>query len=428
MNGHKVSKPRGAIVGATPRNRRQDLMSQVIEDAPDAIWVLESPVAHPRSAVIVYANAAFENVYEVAREEAVGREPGVFLQADALAALESAQPVNTTHFHRRKDGAPMWLQIKSRQRELDGRLRWVVISRDVTERVLAQERAEQLARAIEEVNQPIVVERLEGRDWVIQHPNNAFARLFRYAPEELAGRSWRSLLAPRADHKRAEDCGAGLATGQKVHAELWFQRNDGAEMLLNLSGTPMAERGTQEYTSAVTLFSDVTERRREERDLRERVNRDPLTGLLNRREFEHIVDNAIRMTSAEPAHVLLFIDLDDFKAVNDANGHDAGDRVLMAVSKILKSRLLPSDDLARWGGDEFAAVLYFYEYANAVRTATRMIESLTGASESRGVGASIGVVPITSGSTVETLMKTADRLMYEAKASGRNRVVAAPAA
>jgi diguanylate cyclase (GGDEF)-like protein len=194
--------------------------------------------------------------------------------------------------------------------------------------------------------------------------------------------------------------------------------------MLQLSSTLIAEEGDGITRSAVTVFNDITDRRKEERRLRDQVNRDPLTGLLNRREFERLLEAATNMTLPKArAHVLLFLDLDGFKAINDRYGHDVGDRVLLAVSRLLRGTLLPSDEIARWGGDEFAAILYFRTPGDAVAMSQRMIDTLSRAPDARGVGASIGVVPIARGKTAVQLMHEADKLMYEAKAAGRNRVV-----
>lgn len=426
---------RSATRGDTGENRRGDLISQIVEDAPDAIWVLDASPAEPEHYRIVYANAAFEQIYELPRNQALQRDANAFF-AERAAAEDLARitagfaargPFTTTRLHRRKDGRGVWLQVNYQPVKSDGALRWTIVSRDVTDAVQAHRHAEHLARALDELREAITVEGARDGRWYIEYVNGAFCALLGYPSHELIGKSWHSLLAAGADRKRAEDCRVGLLSGQKVDAELLFRRKNNGDLLLNFSATPL-DNGAGEFTSAVTIFRDVTQRRREERRLTEQARLDPLTGLANRREFEHLLRGAIDMTAEpSPAHVLLFIDLDRFKEVNDRFGHDAGDRVLIAVSRLIRSQVLETDRVARWGGDEFAAILYFCDLRNGVKAGERIVAALADSIESQGVGASIGIVPVQHGVSGDELMRRADRLVYEAKATGRGRVVTAPA-
>lgn len=417
--------------GEAGENRRGDLISQIVEDAPDAIWVIDAFPAEPARYRIVYANAAFEQIYEAPRRDALEREVLSFFADRAgpevwkriSSGLAARKPFTTTRLHRRRDGREAWLQVNYQPTEADGHIRWTIVSRDVTDTVDAHQHAEHLARALDEVREAIAVESARDGQWYIEYVNGAFCALLGYAAQEVIGKSWRSLLAVNADRKRAEDCRVGLLSGQKVDAELLFRRKGGGDLLLNFSATPIG-REEREYTSAVTIFRDVTQRRREERRLAEQARLDPLTGLANRREFGYLMRGAIEMTAEQsPAHVLLFIDLDRFKEVNDRFGHDTGDRVLIAVSRLLRSQVLETDRVARWGGDEFAAILYFCDLRNGVKAGERIVGALAESADSHGVGASIGVVPIQHGISADELMRRADRLVYEAKASGRGRVV-----
>jgi diguanylate cyclase (GGDEF)-like protein/PAS domain S-box-containing protein len=415
-------------------NRRSDLISHIVEDAPDAIWVLDASLGKPERYRIAYANAAFEQIYELPRSEALQRDASAFFAERAagedleriLSGFAAGTPFTTTRLHRRNDGRDVWLQVNYQPVEADGVLRWTIVSRDVTEAAAAHQHAEHLARALDELREAIAVETARDEHWYIEYVNGAFCALLGYNAHELLGKSWRSLLATGADRKRAEDCRVGLLSGQKVDAELLFRRKGNGDLLLNFSATPL-DNGAGEYTSAVTIFRDVTQRRREERRLSEQARLDPLTGLANRREFEHLLRGAIEMTvDPSPAHVLLFIDLDRFKEVNDRFGHDAGDRVLIAIARLLRAQVLETDRVARWGGDEFAAILYFCDLRNGVKAGERIVRALAESAESHGVGASIGVVPIQHGMNAEELMRRADSLVYQAKATGRGRVVTTP--
>lgn len=181
-----------------------------------------------------------------------------------------------------------------------------------------------------------------------------------------------------------------------------------------------------------------------ERELRETENRrqhrldqqtiwqlahhDPLTGLINRHEFEKRLKQALNEASAEHQHGVLYIDLDQFKVINDTCGHQAGDGVLHQLAVLLQSPIRESDTLARLGGDEFGVLLTNCSLQEALHVAERIVELVNGFRYAWGdkrfqVGASIGLVmlqdPIQPASDV---LRLADMACYTAKDQGRNRV------
>lgn len=413
-------------------NRRSDLISDVVEHAPDAIWVLEVRTDDPAQWRILYANTAFERAYGITPQLAAGKNALEFFRARArqedidnvLARLRRQVPFRTLHVRERGNEAPVWLEINYQPKIEDDRVLWFAVSRDVTETMLMQRHSRRLSRALDEVHEAIAVSVASENDWHFDYVNRALTDMLGYHPRELIGKSWRPLFARESELKQVEDLHIGLLSGQRVLGELLFRRKDGSFITLAFSATPFREDGGDERMYAVALLRDVTHARKEERLLREQARRDPLTGLQNRREFERLLQAAIEMTpKGDRAHVMLFADLDGFKGINDTYGHDTGDRVLMAAAQTLRRTLLPSDDVARWGGDEFAAILYFCAPEQAVIRCNGFIEALAATGECLGVGASIGIVGIHAESTADDLMRRADRLVYRAKASGRNRVM-----
>jgi diguanylate cyclase (GGDEF)-like protein/PAS domain S-box-containing protein len=413
-------------------NRRSDLISDVVEHAPDAIWVLEARSDDPAQWRILYANAGFERAYGITPEKAVGmyaldlfRDRARPEEIDhVVSRMKRRLPFRTLHLREREHDGAVWLEINHQPKIEDDRVLWFAVGRDVTETILMQRQSRRLSRALDEVHEAIAVSVAIDKIWRFDYVNRAFTDMLGYQARELIGRSWRPLFARESDLKQIEDLEIGLLSGQRAIGELLFRRSDGSIVTLAASATPFREEGSADRMYAVTLLRDVTHARQEERLLREQAVRDPLTGLQNRREFQRLAQNAIDMTpKGERAHVMIFADLDGFKGVNDTYGHDEGDRVLMAVAQILRRTLLPSDDVARWGGDEFAAILYFCAPEQAVIRANAFLEALGAAGECRGVGASIGIVAIRADSTAVDLMRRADRLVYRAKASGRNRVM-----
>lgn len=179
----------------------------------------------------------------------------------------------------------------------------------------------------------------------------------------------------------------------------------------------------------VLVFHDVTQARRLTHELNFQATHDPLTELSNRREFERCLQRA--MTSAyenSVKHAMLYIDLDQFKIINDTCGHVAGDELLRQVSVVLKKPLRDGDTLARLGGDEFGVLLKNCQLNNASQVANRickLIKEYLFIWEGKNfhIGASIGLVPITQETkTLVDIMSAADLACYTAKEHGRNCV------
>jgi diguanylate cyclase (GGDEF)-like protein/PAS domain S-box-containing protein len=174
---------------------------------------------------------------------------------------------------------------------------------------------------------------------------------------------------------------------------------------------------------------DVTEQRLAERRMRHLADHDPLTGLLNRRGFSAALQSQVAHARRYGATgALLMLDLDGFKAVNDALGHDAGDRLLVRVAEELRACLRETDAIARLGGDEFAIILPRETLEEAMVVADKVIGRLrerrlgTGAPGLTGVTASIGIARFAGGEeSGEDVLRDADLAMYSAKGAGRDR-------
>ncbi|MEO1305421.1 MAG: GGDEF domain-containing protein, partial [Pseudomonadota bacterium] len=167
--------------------------------------------------------------------------------------------------------------------------------------------------------------------------------------------------------------------------------------------------------------------------LLELATTDPLTGLLNRRAFAHRYDReSARYGRTNRPVSLLLIDLDHFKLINDKHGHAAGDAALRLLSEHLRqTRRYGTDDVARWGGEEFAVLLSDSGHQSGIRAAERLrrqIETLPVTFEENAIRlqASVGMVVCRKGETLEEAMQRADLCLRLAKEQGRNRVVAFP--
>jgi diguanylate cyclase (GGDEF)-like protein/PAS domain S-box-containing protein len=223
-----------------------------------------------------------------------------------------------------------------------------------------------------------------------------------------------------------------LTTGAPVNLSrraLLLSRSNGSERSIELSASPI-RNSTQELIGAVVLLHDVTEMRGLARQMSYQATHDALTGLVNRREFERRLEEAIESGHRGAGqHVLCYLDLDRFKIVNDTSGHLAGDSMLREVAKLLRDAVRDSDTVGRVGGDEFGTLLVGCPLDKARQIADDLTRSV---GEYRfvwkdkifNIGVSVGLVEISRESgTLEELLAAADTACYVAKKQGSGRVV-----
>lgn len=223
---------------------------------------------------------------------------------------------------------------------------------------------------------------------------------------------------------------AALASGERYSQPLnvVLLRRDGAQFGIEDSAAPIRDLyGT--VLGAVLVFHDVSERQRLSREMTWRATHDALTGLTNRAEFEVRLAHSLRLAQSDDRqHVLLFIDLDEFKAVNDTAGHAAGDDLLCQVASVLEDCVRSHDTVARLGGDEFAILLEDCPVEHGSLVAKKVCELVDNYrfhhdTHRYRIGTSIGVVAIEANSaSPDLLMQAADSACYAAKTAGRNRI------
>jgi diguanylate cyclase (GGDEF)-like protein len=222
----------------------------------------------------------------------------------------------------------------------------------------------------------------------------------------------------------------GALDGQTVGMEQYalLRAKDGSRFSIEQGAAPIRDFNGQ-IIGSVLVFRDVTRSRDLARQLTWAASHDELTGLINRREFEHRLAGLLETARVEhKQHAVLYLDLDQFKVVNDTSGHTAGDELLRQLTATLEKKVRESDTLARLGGDEFGVLLEGCPLERAAVIADALRAAIT---EFRFVwqdkvfenGVSIGVVAITEHSeSTASIMSAADSACYVAKDQGRNRV------
>lgn len=259
----------------------------------------------------------------------------------------------------------------------------------------------------------------------VRYANPAVSRLLNAQVKELEGSLFLDYLQkPHVPDWSESELLACYRRGQtyRLHDAL-LRTVPGQQLSVALSCAPLP---SEQKAMVVTLL-DMSEVRHLHQQLEYQAVTDPLTGLLNRRGFYQTVEN-ILLRGDRPGKtlVLLYLDLDGFKRVNDSLGHDAGDRVLRWVSEQLKECLHSFDILGRMGGDEFTALLELSFPEQAAKIAERLIERLSISQQIDGLevvlGASIGIAIYPDcGSNLDGLLRAADIAMYEAKRAGRQQ-------
>ncbi|HEX7953366.1 MAG TPA: diguanylate cyclase, partial [Burkholderiales bacterium] len=209
---------------------------------------------------------------------------------------------------------------------------------------------------------------------------------------------------------------------------LLLVRNDDTEVPIKLSAAPIRARGG-EISGVVLVLHDVSRERQYVAKLSYQASHDSLTGLINRGEFESRLSLALKSAAQLGRHhAVMYLDLDQFKVVNDTCGHAAGDQLMRQVSAVLQRRLREGDTLARLGGDEFGVLLENCAPDNALRIAEGLRQTVMEChfaweTRSFNIGVSIGLVNVADGMfTLTDVLSAADSACYMAKEKGRNRV------
>jgi len=265
----------------------------------------------------------------------------------------------------------------------------------------------------------------------IIYMNQTASKLSGWTQLEARGTPLQHILQLRNEATRqdeAADYYERLTRASQSQYSVLVHRERNKEFYVAINSTPL-RNARRQVIGAVLVLRDVTEMRRLVHKMSYQTSHDALTGLINRREFEHCLDTALETVRHNGAsYVVCYIDLDEFKVVNDTSGHAAGDELVKQLSTKLAATLGEHDILARLGGDEFGVLLFNCELARGVDVAAYLLESVkalrfTWEDKTFNLAASIGVVPLNKEFTAITdVLRAADSACYVAKELGRNRI------
>lgn len=261
--------------------------------------------------------------------------------------------------------------------------------------------------------------------------NPAWASLAGPSAPNPVGQAWTELLHPDYREEMARMFGKLMARRcSTIHQDVRLGATGNVGSWVNTYLIPVAGNGDAGISGAIGTLFDINERKRNESAIRHQALHDPLTGLPNRLLLIERLDHALtRMRRQGSRLAVMFVDLDNFKAINDQHGHLAGDQVLQQASRRLRDQVREIDTVARIGGDEFIVLLESVPDQDAVHiVANKLVTAMCGPFElllDEGsaichIGASIGIAMAPrDGGTVDALLHLADRHLYQAKAAGK---------
>ncbi|MGB0694180.1 MAG: diguanylate cyclase domain-containing protein [Rhodospirillaceae bacterium] len=271
---------------------------------------------------------------------------------------------------------------------------------------------------------PIMATDIDG---VVQRVNSAYVRAFGGPESEIVGHVAPIFRSDLHDFKFYADIWTRLREEGAWEGEIWSRRGTG-EVRPEWLRINAVRGETGSVIGYVTLFSDLTFRKRAEEELVRQATTDSLTGLPNRALFRKLLISTVaRCARYRRKCAVLFLDLDGFKPINDTMGHDAGDELLREAARRMRRTVRVSDEVARFGGDEFVVILSeLRDEGDAEAVAQKMVEALSQPyALEKGdayVSASIGIAIFPrTGNTPDALIEAADQAMYKAKRAGKKR-------
>ncbi|MFY9143160.1 PAS domain S-box protein [Sulfuricurvum sp.] len=346
-----------------------------------------------------------------------------FVREDMASALHESR--NYFLFsHRLASGEVRHVEVHSTPIESGGKSLLFSIIHDITERKQAEEKLNLAASVFTHAREGILITDANGK---IIDINDTFSRITGYSRDEVLGINPRILSSKRQGKKFYTEMWHDLLEKGYWYGEIWNRRKNGevyAEML-TISAVYDLKGNVKQY---VALFSDITTIKEHEHHLEHIAHYDALTSLPNRTLLSDRMKNAISQTlRRQQPLAVVYLDLDEFKSINDTYGHDIGDQLLVALSTRMEHTLRHGDTLARLGGDEFVAVLVDLENTEAsIPLITRLLAAaekpVTIGTLSLQVSASLGITfyPQSEEVDADQLLRQADNAMYQAKLAGKN--------
>ena len=298
------------------------------------------------------------------------------------------------------------------------------IFRNVTEKILAEKALKESEARFQALYDlaPDIYTTINNKGEVLS-VNQTGLDILGYKKEELIGSNTIDLVHPEDKELVAKHIKEVFLTGNDtVNIEYRKVRKDGSVIWIHECVKLDEEAGVPRL---LVVCRDITVRRELQERLKFHATHDSLTQLINRRELESRLKRVLIEMSEHDSHALCFLDLDEFKGINDINGHAAGDELLRQITAILHENIRSRDTLARIGGDEFVVLMEHCPLDAAVKLAEKFNKIISEfefrwRAQTFSIGVSIGIVPLQPQASVDKMLSDADSACYKAKDNGRN--------
>lgn len=389
----------------------------------------------PFGPTILFSNPAFCAMTGYRPDELVGKTPRILQGPQTCPEVldELRKCLSAGRFFRgstvnyRKDGTPYAVEWNiSPIRDDSGQItHFLSIQQDITAMVAVQSSRELLSQALDVAQDGIFITDTEG---YIEFANQGFEAITGYRSSEVLGHMPSVLNSGKQNEEFYQKLWETLKAGETFRANIVNRHRDGHLIHCEESITAIRNSGGG-ITHFVSIMKDLTERVMEERELRRQAEYDALTGLLNRRSGELRLEQAyLEARERRGSFVVLMLDIDHFKQVNDTWGHATGDRILEIISRRLRRSVRVTDSVVRWGGEEFVVILPWTDLTIASKKAEDIRERVASSEvpDAGQVTVSIGLACSDQNESLSELLERADAALYRAKDEGRNRVVSLP--
>jgi diguanylate cyclase (GGDEF)-like protein/PAS domain S-box-containing protein len=424
---------RGSIEDITLRieteaalRKTKERLQMFIEHAPAALAMFDREMRYVAVSrrFLEFTGHQNENVLGRCLYEVIPNLPARYKETHRLGLAGEAQRCDEDRLER-PDGSFEWRRWEIQPWRTDeGEVGGIVLFlEDITKAKEAEQRLQLAASVFEHATEAIVVSDLEGS---ILEVNDAFTRMTGYSREESLGKHIQMLKSDLHDEDFYSEMNRSVVEGGRWHGELWNRAKGGRTFPASVTITTVrSPSGVAQYY--VSLFFDITPIKEQQQKLERIAHYDALTGLPNRSLVGERLRNAMALArESNRMLAVIYLDLDNFKAVNDREGKDAADALLLSVAGRMKQVLREGDTLGRLGGDEFVAILP--DLAN-VNAATAILDRvLQAAGEPHSIADHDLRVSATAGATfypqdhdvdADQLLRQADQAMYEAKLAGK---------
>ncbi|MDH5358089.1 MAG: EAL domain-containing protein [Gammaproteobacteria bacterium] len=353
-------------------------------------------------------------------------------QEKLLTALKDITDFSTEHTEvelemTHQDSHIIFVHMVIHCMRLENEHNLVIMMDDISERKQAEQNLHLANKVINSSTEAIMI--TDHKSDIVR-VNSAFCHLTGYEENEVLGRNPRLLQSGRNTKQFYQDMWESITDTGHWEGEIWDRRKDGTTYPKWMNISSIARSGTHEVTHYVAMFSDMSERKKTENQIRYLAYHDSLTGLPNRTFMEERLIRAIIDAEVEKTHIALIqLDLDNFKTINDSMGHYIGDQLLKEVGQRLEDNFRDTDIVARLGGDEFLIML---DKLNDTKNIKQLAENLLKAFEEQfkvlnytmHITPSVGIVTYPQdGENHETLLQNVDTAMFRAKKNGRNQFV-----